>query len=66
MVDFILFYCFVGFVLNTALTLRAFYGGADKGYVILPEPFIYFITMFSWPKTLWDIIASFGKDEEDD
>lgn len=55
--DWILYYVVVGFVLNTGLALWNFYVASEGGYVILPHPFIYFLTMFAWPKTLWDIIV---------
>lgn len=66
MLDFVIFYVFVGFVLNTGLSLYNLYRGQTQGYVLLPEPFIYFLTIFSWPKTLWDLIASFNRKDETD
>lgn len=62
--EYIYFYVAIGFVLNLALSLLNFYRASGDGYVMLPHPMIFFLTIFSWPKTLWDLIASFGKDEE--
>lgn len=63
--DFVYFYLAIGLLLNVGLSLTNFYRASDRGYVVLPHPMIFFLTIFSWPKTLWDLIASFGKDEED-
>jgi xanthine/uracil permease len=62
--DFAKFYIGVGFVLNTALSLINFYRASKEGYIVLPHPMIYFLTIFSWPKTLYDLVVSFGKDNE--
>jgi hypothetical protein len=50
--------------LNTALSLINFYRASKEGYIVLPHPMIYFLTIFSWPKTLYDLVVSFGKDNE--
>lgn len=66
MLDFILFYIIVGFVLNTSLALFNFYRNMGEGYIVIPHPFVYFLTIFSWPQTLWDVIAGFGKKDDED
>jgi hypothetical protein len=65
MLDFIIFYIGVGFVLNTALALFNFYRNVDSGYIVVPHPFVWFLTIFSWPKTLWDVIANLTNKDED-
>lgn len=64
MVDFILYYVGIGFVFNLALALFYFYRGTDEGYMVLPHPTIFFLTIFSWPKTLWDIISNLTSKEK--
>jgi hypothetical protein len=64
MTDFILFYIGIGFVLNLAFALFYFYRGSDEGYTVLPHPTIFFLTIFSWPKTLWDLIAQITSKEK--
>lgn len=66
MLDFILFYIIVGFVYNTSLALFNFYRNMKEGYIVIPHPFVYFLTIFSWPKTLWDMIASLSKEHDED
>lgn len=66
MLDFIIFYSLVGFFLNTGIVLFNLYFPEEKGYVRLPEPFIWFVTIFSWPYTLYQMICSFGKERNDD
>lgn len=63
--DFVYFYLAIGLLLNVVLSLINFYRASEAGYVILPHPMIFFLTIFSWPKTLWDLIASYGKDVDD-
>jgi len=63
MLEFITYYIVIGFVLNLALALFYFYRGTDEGYMVLPHPTIFFLTIFSWPKTLWDIITGFTRKD---
>lgn len=63
MLDFILFYIAVGFVINLAQSLFLFYKGGEDGYIILPHPMIFFLTIFSWPITLWELVKTFGRKE---
>jgi hypothetical protein len=64
--DYYLYYLVIGFHLNVILSLLNFHRGIGEGYIVLPHPMIFFLTIFTWPKTLWDVIANFGKDDEDD
>lgn len=64
--DYILYYVFIGFILNTGLALWNFYNASEEGYIILPHPFVYFLTIFAWPKTLWDLVASFNSRDDRD
>ena len=64
--DYFLYYVFIGFVLNTGLALFNFYSGQSRGYIIIPHPFIYFLTIFAWPKVLWDLIAQLTSKDDDD
>ncbi len=63
--DFVYFYVAIGFVLNTAIALWNYYAGRARGYIVIMDPFLYFLTIFSWPKTLFDLIAQFGKKDDD-
>lgn len=64
MLDIIVYYLFIGLIFNVALALHSFYRANDEGYVIVPHAMIFFLTIFSWPYTLWGMIASFGKESD--
>lgn len=64
MLEFVQFYIVIGFLINLISGLWIFYRGKDDGYFLVPEPMIFFLTIFSWPKTLWDMIANTGKDDD--
>lgn len=66
MIDFILFYIAIGLFFNVGVALYTYYSNVGKGYIVVPHPFIWFLTIFSWPKSLWDLIDGLGKKEEDE
>lgn len=67
MIEIVLYYIGIGFLMNLVPALFVFYKGQEKGYVMIPHPMIFFMTIFSWPLTLWNYIERFTgkkKDEE--
>lgn len=68
MLDFYIYYILIGFHLNLIVSLFIFYrADMEGGYVALPHPVIFFITIFTWPYTLFGLISNlFSKDEDDE
>lgn len=66
MIEYIIYYVAIGFVLNTFLALMVFYKNEKEGYVAIPHMPIYFLTIFSWPITLWHLIGDFNQKDDKD
>jgi len=64
--EIVLYYLGIGFLMNLVPALLLFYKGMGRGYVMLPHPMIFFLTVFSWPMTLWMYIERFTKGNKND
>jgi len=62
LIDIFWYYVGVGFFMNLILALIAIYGDEDGGLEV--DGTLFFLTMFAWPYTLFNVISALLSKEE--